>query len=142
MKQDSEPSSEGKESNEELALEEEAEGGDAAAAGEGEELASGEENVNTIEGLLKLDDVQLMSILGMSRQLQQVKEDLKEAAALKGEARKIAEEKIERLLTPQISESSFRWAVDDAKREAARKSGKKNGSGGEAYADTSPGSVV
>lgn len=120
---------------EEEGLQAEAQGGAAAAEGEREELTSGE-NTNTIEGLMKLSDAQLMDVLGMSRRLAQVREDLTEMSKLTGKARELAEEKVERLLTPDISESSFRWALQDAQNEAKPKTAKA------AYESDSPASVV
>lgn len=105
------------------------------SAGEAEELRSGE-NTNTIEGLMKLSDAELLDLLGYNRKLAQVREDLAEMSKLTGKARELAEEKVERLLTPDISEYQFRYALEDAQREAKPKTAKA------AYEADSPASVV
>lgn len=131
------PEEEAGETPELESLEAAAESDEAAAEGEEEEVASGVQTTHTIEALLKMTDEQLCGVLGYSRKLAQVKESIQKISTLKGKAREIAEEKIERILTPNIYESDFSYAYEDAVRQANPKK-----AAAEAYADDSPGSVI
>jgi hypothetical protein len=70
----------------------------------------------TAEALLKLSDAELMEILGMNRQLKEAKENLAELSKLTGKAKEFADERIARMLTPDVRATEFSWILEDAKR--------------------------
>lgn len=71
----------------------------------------------TPEALLKLSDVELMELLGMNRQLKEAKKNLAEMAKLTGKAKEFAEERLSRMLTPDVRASEFSWILEDARRK-------------------------
>lgn len=121
-------------SNEHMKSSPEAKGEETPAEEKAEEKSGSE---GMIEKIMGLSDTELSHLLGHTRKLEQVKEDVHAMHKLTGKARELAEEKLERLLTPEIGEHQFRYALEDAQREA-----KPHKTGPEAYADASPTSVV
>jgi hypothetical protein len=89
----------------------------------------------TIKDLQAKTDQELMDLLGLTNTLNGFKEDLGEADALKGKAREDVEERINDMLNPRIYPNDLSYAIEDAKRRAAK-------TGKEALADDSPASVM
>lgn len=74
-----------------------------------------------IDQLLALDDAALGSKFGFTQKLEAAKEDLKEAATLKGESRAMVVERINSMLTPNIYPDDIGYAVKRAKAKEASK---------------------
>lgn len=74
-----------------------------------------------IDQLLAMDDTALGSKFGFTQKLEAAKEDLKEAATLKGDARESVVERINSMLTPNIYPDDIGYAVKNAKRKEALK---------------------
>lgn len=88
---------------------------DAAEADSAAEVVA--EDNPTPENLLKLSDAELMDILGMTRQLKEAKKNLAEMTKLTGKAKEFAEERLSRMLTPNVNASEFSWILEDARRK-------------------------
>lgn len=73
-----------------------------------------------IDELTGMDDAALGAKLGFDKKLADAKEHLGELAALTGEARKIAADRVEHMFTPNIYPDEWGWIARDAKREASR----------------------
>lgn len=71
----------------------------------------------TPENLLKLSDAELMDVLGMTRLLKEAKKNLTEMTKLTGKAKEFAEERLARMLTPDVRASEFSWILEDARRK-------------------------
>jgi len=105
---------------------------------EGEESAQLEaaEDSPSIETIAALSDDELMELLGMKKQLADVRKAIKELETLTGKAKEYAEERIMDWFTPRVDTYSFKYLAEDAKRAASKKDGKA------ALDDCSCGSVL
>lgn len=74
-----------------------------------------------IDQLNGMSDARLLEKFGLKSRLEEAKADLKEAAGLKGKARELVVEKIEKLMAPDLHPHDVKYAVSDAKRQAAPK---------------------
>lgn len=89
---------------------------------------------HTIESLKGMADAELAGLLGHPQELEQFKDGLKEADALKGKARETVEDQIAEMLTPHVYPGEIRHMVASAKR--------KEQTGKDALADCCPCSVI
>jgi len=89
---------------------------------------------HTIESLKGMSDAELGGLLGHDQQLAELKDGLKEADALKGDARKRVEDRIAAMMQPHVYPGEIKHMVAAAKR--------KEQSGKEAMADCSCCSVI
>lgn len=74
--------------------------------------------------LAAMTDEELSKVIGLTKKLDDAREELAEMDKLDGEARKIALERVEKMFQPNIYPDEFKWIKDDAVREAARKTKK------------------
>lgn len=76
--------------------------------------------IPTIEEASAFSDAELAEFLGQHHQLKSFKEELKELAELKGEARDEADEMWMQRFTPSVSADSLRWMKEDAIRSTKK----------------------
>ena len=81
----------------------------------------------TLSDLQKMNDQELLELLGFSERVDKFKEQLSETAKLPPKQKTFVEERIQRMLTPNIYGDELEWAIQDAKR--------KDQTGKEAMAD-------
>lgn len=79
----------------------------------------------TISELRKLDDAAILDLLGYVNKVNAFKEHLAEADNLSGKARTIFEEKLDKMLTPNVYPDELGWMIKDSKRQAKPSSGKE-----------------
>lgn len=74
---------------------------------------------HTVDELAGKTDAELLELLGFASQVDEFKEALGEAKALKGKARERIEERVNEMLTPHVYPGDLKYAVKSAKRETA-----------------------
>ena len=75
----------------------------------------------SIEQLKKMSDDDLRELLGYDKKIATFKEDIAKADGLSGDARKIVEDRIESMFTPNIYVEDLKYTIQDAERQAKRK---------------------
>lgn len=75
----------------------------------------------TAQTLLAKTDDELRKLMGLDQELKKLKEYLEEGAKLTGKAAKEFQRQLDDMLSPEISGSRMRWAVEDAKRAGMSK---------------------
>lgn len=88
----------------------------------------------TLEELAGLDDQETLELLGFAEKADAFKKKIEEARKLKPSQKAYVEERINKMLTPNIYGDEVDWAIRDAKR--------KEQTGKEAMADDTPESVL
>lgn len=76
-----------------------------------------------VDKLAALDDAGLMKVLGLDKKVAEARKALDDMAALTGEARKYAEERVRKMFEPHVYPDEFKYIVEEAKRKAKKKSG-------------------
>lgn len=79
----------------------------------------------TISELKKLDDAGVRELLGLDDKVETFKKHLAEADALTGKARTIFEEKITRMLTPNVYPDELGYMIKSSQREAKPRTAKE-----------------
>lgn len=69
-----------------------------------------------IDQLAKMDDAALSKALGLDAKLAEAKEGIAQLSALEGDARKRAEERIEKMFEPHIWADEFKHIAKSAQR--------------------------
>lgn len=77
----------------------------------------------SVETLAKLNDQELMDILGLTQTLKNAKKNIGEMQKLTGKALEYANERVARMLTPNVYLNDFNYIVEDAKRKAKVQTG-------------------
>lgn len=90
----------------------------------------------SVATLAALSDAELMDVLGLSQTLKTAKKNIGEMQKLTGKALEYANERVARMLTPNVYPNDFSYIVEDAKRKAKCQTGE------EARCDCSPCSVL
>lgn len=71
----------------------------------------------SIKELIAMDDAELSDMLGYKAKVASFRETLKELDALPKDQRKKAEQRVKEKFNPDIYPDSFKWILDDVKRE-------------------------
>lgn len=79
----------------------------------------------SVATLAKLTDQELMDVLGLSQTLKNAKKNIAEMQKLEGKALEYANERVARMLTPNIYPHDFNYIVEDAKRKSKQQTGKE-----------------
>lgn len=75
----------------------------------------------SLEQLASMSDAAIAKAFGMDEQIKKAKEAIVAAASLSGEAKKIAEERVQRMFNPpSYALNDLTYLVEDAKRQAKR----------------------
>lgn len=74
-----------------------------------------------IKTLLALSDDELAAKLGYAKRIADFRADLERGGALTGEPRKLVEDKINSMLTPNIWPEDLKYTVERAERKASGK---------------------
>lgn len=70
----------------------------------------------TIEEMAGKSDAELQALLGIDKKVKAFREALEEAKGLKPEGRKAVEDRLERMLTPNVYPEDLKYAIEQAKR--------------------------
>lgn len=79
------------------------------------------EDKSVIEQLVAMTSDQFAEAMGVKQQLLNMRKTVMEMKDLTGDARDVAERKVRKMMTPDVSENQLGWALDDALRSAKGK---------------------